>query len=167
MTLLSKTSSRSGSVSCGAWLASLTPSEREAELSEYNVAQLKELEGDWLVWARPEQLAPEGDWRCWLFLAGRGAGKTRSGAEWTCAQIAAGRRRVALVAPTAADARDVLVDHPGAGLGRMAAVAGEDKPAGEVRRPALRQKVSGATGEERSGPTRSIKIFLRSNIKRR
>jgi phage terminase large subunit-like protein len=107
---LSKTSSRSGSVSCGAWLASLTPSEREAALSEYTVDELKELEGDWLAWARPEQLPPAGDWRCWLFLAGRGAGKTRSGAEWTCAQVAAGRRRFALVAPTAADARDVLVE---------------------------------------------------------
>ena len=46
----------------------------------------------------------------WLFLAGRGAGKTRAGAEWVRAQIKAGRRRVALIAPTAADARDVMVE---------------------------------------------------------
>ena len=40
------------------------------------------LESDWRSLARPEQLAPEGDWSTWLILAGRGAGKTRSGAEW-------------------------------------------------------------------------------------
>jgi phage terminase large subunit-like protein len=34
---------------------------------------------DWTLWARPKQLAPEGDWRVWLILAGRGFGKTRSG----------------------------------------------------------------------------------------
>ncbi len=65
---------------------------------------------EWEFWARPEQLQPEGDWRVWLYLAGRGAGKTRSGAEWVRAQVALGRRRIALVAPTAADARDVIVE---------------------------------------------------------
>ena len=44
-----------------------------------------------------------------MYLAGRGAGKTRSGAEWVCAQVKAGRRRIALVAPTAADA--ALIGH--------------------------------------------------------
>jgi phage terminase large subunit-like protein len=61
--------------------------------------------------ARPEQLPPSGDWRTWLVLAGRGFGKTRSGAEWVREQIELfGARRVALVAPTAADARDVMVE---------------------------------------------------------
>ena len=41
---------------------------------------------DWRVSARPEQLAPEGDWWTWLFLAGRGAGEHVSafGAKRTC-----------------------------------------------------------------------------------
>jgi phage terminase large subunit-like protein len=39
------------------------------------------LKYDWRVWARPEQLAPEGDWRTWLVLAGRGFGKTRTDSE--------------------------------------------------------------------------------------
>jgi phage terminase large subunit-like protein len=74
---------------------------------------------DWAFWARPNQLAPPGDWTTWLILAGRGFGKTRCGAEWICAR-ALGRtplsaatgaaRRIALVAETAADARDVLVE---------------------------------------------------------
>jgi phage terminase large subunit-like protein len=45
-----------------------------------------------------------------LELGELGSGKTRSGAEWVRAQVAAGRRRIALVAPTAADARDVIVE---------------------------------------------------------
>ena len=40
-----------------------------------------ELYYDWSLWARPDQIAPEGDWVYWLILAGRGAGKTRTGAE--------------------------------------------------------------------------------------
>jgi phage terminase large subunit-like protein len=66
---------------------------------------------EWPVWARPEQLAPEGDWRVWLLLAGRGFGKTRSGAEWVREQVERHRaRRIALVAPTARDARLVMVE---------------------------------------------------------
>ena len=56
-------------------------------------------------------MPPEGDWRIWLIMSGRGAGKTRAGAEWVRAQVEAGRcGRLALVAPTAADARDVMVE---------------------------------------------------------
>src|SRR6185312_3340576 len=80
-------------------IASLPPSAAEALLY------------DWPFWARPEQLPPDGDWRVWLVLAGRGYGKTRIGGEWVRAEIEAGRRsRIALVAPTAADARDVMVE---------------------------------------------------------
>jgi phage terminase large subunit-like protein len=66
---------------------------------------------EWPVWARPEQLPPDGDWRVWLILAGRGFGKTRTGAEWCREEVESGRRgRLALVAPTAADARDVMTE---------------------------------------------------------
>ncbi len=64
----------------------------------------------WEAWARPEQLPPEGDWLTWLLLAGRGFGKSRTGAEWVRAQAQAlPGSHGALVAPTAADARDVMV----------------------------------------------------------
>ncbi|MEL7398068.1 MAG: terminase family protein [Pseudomonadota bacterium] len=63
-------------------------------------------------WARQQQLAPDGAWRQWGYVAGRGAGKTRGGAEWVREQIQAGRRNLALIAPTAADARDVMVEGP-------------------------------------------------------
>ncbi len=75
------------------------------------------LQYDWRFWARPNQIAPEGDWATWLILAGRGFGKTRTGAEtireWVCGPtpLSAGRcSRIALVAETAADARDVMVE---------------------------------------------------------
>jgi predicted phage terminase large subunit-like protein len=69
------------------------------------------LERDWPSVARPSQLAPSGDWRIWLLLAGRGFGKTRSGAEWVREQAETGKAgRIALVAPTAADVRDVIIE---------------------------------------------------------
>jgi phage terminase large subunit-like protein len=40
------------------------------------------LESDWSILARSEQLPPPGDWLAWLVCAGRGFGKTRTGAEW-------------------------------------------------------------------------------------
>jgi len=66
---------------------------------------------DWSRHARPSQRIPEGAWRVWLILAGRGFGKTRTGNETVRAKIERGEwKRVALVAPTAADARDVMVE---------------------------------------------------------
>ncbi len=82
-----------------AMAASLTPQERAAA------------EHFWPLWARPEQITPPGDWRTWLLLAGRGFGKTRTGAEWVRSEVQhGGARRLALVAPTAADVRDVMVE---------------------------------------------------------
>ncbi len=43
-------------------------------------------------------------------MAGRGFGKTRTGAEWVREQIKMGKSRIALIAPTASDARDVMVE---------------------------------------------------------
>jgi phage terminase large subunit-like protein len=101
------------------YLASLTPEQRSSFLAELTSKQLKSLQYDWSFWARPEQRPPAGAWHTWLILAGRGAGKTRSGAEWirSCAcggtPLAAGSHvRFALVAETAADARDVMIEGP-------------------------------------------------------
>ena len=65
----------------------------------------------WEVLSRPEQYSPPGDWDIWLYLAGRGAGKTRSGAEWVNEERKKNaRRRIAFVAATAADVRDIMVE---------------------------------------------------------
>ncbi|WP_443147442.1 DNA-packaging protein [Prosthecomicrobium sp. N25] len=85
-----------------------------AGLSPEEAARLGD---DWILWARDDQLPPPGPWTTWLILGGRGAGKTRAGAEWVKA-LALGRRpfaalpvgRIALVGETFADVRDVMIE---------------------------------------------------------
>lgn len=62
--------------------------------------------------ARPEQLLPDGDWRQFLILAGRGWGKTRSGAEAVREWIESGITEVGIVAPTLDDCRKLQVESP-------------------------------------------------------
>jgi predicted phage terminase large subunit-like protein len=65
----------------------------------------------WTSMARPAQLPPEGDWRIWLLLGGRGAGKTLAAAQYVRAQVEAGlAKRIAVVCRTAADIRDVAIE---------------------------------------------------------
>jgi phage terminase large subunit-like protein len=96
--------------------AAMSAEEREEALSQMSPATLAKLKYNWKFWARPNQLEPEGNWTTWLILAGRGFGKTRVGAEtirsWVCGDtpLSPGHcSRIALVAETAADARDVMV----------------------------------------------------------
>ena len=72
----------------------------------------------WLFefWALPHQMPPEGVWKTWVIMGGRGAGKTRAGAEWVRAQVEGARpldhgpaRRVALVGETIEQVREVMV----------------------------------------------------------
>ncbi len=94
------------------WLAALSAAEAEFLLH------------DWQLWARGDQLPPVraqggGAWVTWLILGGRGAGKTRAGAEWVRG-LACGLppfadapvERIALVGETLADARAVMIDGP-------------------------------------------------------
>jgi phage terminase large subunit-like protein len=69
------------------------------------------LAADWPAWAHRGQLAPLGDWRVWVMLAGRGFGKTRAGAEWV-SQMARDTpgASIALVAATADEARALMVE---------------------------------------------------------
>jgi phage terminase large subunit-like protein len=91
-------------------IAMLPEEERAQALADLDPEALM---WDWSVWGRPEQQAPEGDWNIWLVLAGRGFGKTRLASEWVREQAKytnTGQRRFALVARTAADVRDVIVE---------------------------------------------------------
>ncbi len=72
-------------------LASLKPEIREQFLASLDTSEQALLAFVWPAWAHPSQLPPPGSWRYWLFLAGRGAGKTRAGAEWV--RQPRGRRR--------------------------------------------------------------------------
>src|SRR5258708_35910593 len=101
----------SGNASTASLIASLPLQQRAELIKELSDKDLEAFEAHWPSWARKNQLPPDGDWRAWLLLAGRGFGKTRTGAEWVRSQVnERGRRRIALVAPTAADARDVMVE---------------------------------------------------------
>ena len=84
------------------WLNELSPEE----FYEY------ERRYEWVAnQARTEQLTPPGDWKTWLYLAGRGAGKTRAAAEDVAAYgLDRPKSRIAVVAETFADARDVCVE---------------------------------------------------------
>ena len=64
----------------------------------------------WSFWGRPDQFAPDGEWATWLILAGRGWGKTRTGAEWVKSQVEAGKKRIALIAETQKDLEQVMVE---------------------------------------------------------
>ena len=94
------------------WLASQPPHSWQKFLARLTREEKEALQYQWRGWrARLNQLAPEGNWRVWLVLAGRGFGKTRAGAEWLREQVESGSaRRIALVAETEAEARDVIVE---------------------------------------------------------
>ncbi len=91
-------------------IAALPPEQQQEILAGMDP---EHLQWDWSFWGRPEQQAPEGDWNIWMYLAGRGSGKTRTAAEWVREEAKytnTGQRRFALVARTAADVRDVIVE---------------------------------------------------------
>lgn len=88
----------------------LPRAERSRRLELLDDAEAVALRYDWGWWARPNQVLPAGDWITWLILAGRGYGKTRTGAETVRQWVRQGHRFVNLIGATASDARDVLVE---------------------------------------------------------
>ena len=93
------------------WINSLPHRERILILRSLNDDEAALLLQDWRFWARDAQLAPDGAWRIWLFLGGRGAGKTRAGAEWIADGVRHGTmRRIGLVGTTFAEARSVMIE---------------------------------------------------------
>lgn len=81
-------------------------------LADLSDAEIEALLYDWRgVWARPNQIAPPGNWSFWMMMMGRGYGKTRSGAEWAKEQLEQMPGcRLAIVARTAADAKLTCVE---------------------------------------------------------
>ena len=66
---------------------------------------------NWPLYARDSQLPPDGDWDTWLILAGRGFGKTRTGAEWVRDQVESkAAHRIALVARTIPEAQSIMIE---------------------------------------------------------
>ncbi|MCC6007293.1 MAG: DNA-packaging protein [Rhodobacteraceae bacterium] len=101
------------------WLACETPEDQARFLEGLSDAALLALPWLFEFWALPHQLPPEGNWRSWVCMGGRGAGKTRAGAEWVRAQVEGalpgdpGRcRNVALVGETFDQVLEVMVMGP-------------------------------------------------------
>jgi phage terminase large subunit-like protein len=104
-----------------AWNVSTKNGWLSRSLDALSPDDIETLYYDWRIWARDDQWPPGAradgtPWRLWLILGGRGAGKTRTGAEWVRAKVFgeehAGDKpasRIALVAETLADARRVMV----------------------------------------------------------
>ena len=91
----------------------------------------------WEAIAHDAQRAPEGAWSTWLFQGGRGAGKTRAGAEWLAARAeATPNGRFALVGPTQHDVREVMID----GVSGLRNLPGREPPRYETARRRLRWK---------------------------
>ncbi len=108
--------SPSGIRSGAGWIACADVAVQAEFLESLSDVELAALPWLFEFWALEHQLPPDGAWRTWVILGGRGAGKTRAGAEWVrgCVEGALPRdpgrcRRVALVAETLDQARDVMV----------------------------------------------------------
>ena len=91
------------------FLASLPEGDRAKLLESLTVEAKAALKYHWRFWARPEQIEPEGEWRTWLALAGRGWGKTEAGAQWVRERWKSGARSIALVGETQKDLEEVMV----------------------------------------------------------
>ena len=103
------TSTNRGQTSLAESMSSLSVDERNTLIHELKPWEADALLWDWQFWARPAQLPPAGDWRTWLVMAGRGFGKTRTGAEWI-RESAQRFRFVNIVGATADDARDIMIE---------------------------------------------------------
>jgi phage terminase large subunit-like protein len=91
--------------------------DRARVLAEASEEELEDFLSDFVRWARDDQLPPAADWTTWLTLGGRGAGKTRAGAEWVRGLAlglepfaAAPVGRIALVGETLGDVRAIMVE---------------------------------------------------------
>jgi phage terminase large subunit-like protein len=87
----------------------LPAAEQIRRINELTDAEAVALQHDWSWHGRPEQQLPRGDWITWLILAGRGFGKTRTGAE-TVRKWVKTNKYVNLIGATADDARDIMVE---------------------------------------------------------
>jgi phage terminase large subunit-like protein len=99
-----------------AWIVSEGRDAQDELLAALSEGELLALPYIFEFWAMEHQLPPEGDWRTWVILGGRGAGKTRAGAEWVRARVEGALpldpgacRRLALVGETVDQVREVMV----------------------------------------------------------
>lgn len=126
-------------------LAALDDEQIAAVLAAMPAAAKRQALYDWRLLGRPQQQLPEGSWRFWVIFPGRGWGKTKTGTNVVKAWAdsgAPGTNRIALVGPTAADVRDVMVLGE---TGLLAAYPKRDRP---IFRKSLRRVDFPTTGAQ-------------------
>ena len=99
-----------------AWIASAPAAIQSEFLEGLGPREVRALPYLFEFWAHPHQIAPKGDWRTWVIMGGRGAGKTRAGAEWVRSRVEGAAatdpgvcRRAALVGETIDQVREVMI----------------------------------------------------------
>lgn len=97
-------------------IASGTQDEQAEFLASLTHDELRALPYLFEFWALPHQMPPAGDWKTWIIMGGRGAGKTRAGAEWVRSQIEGSLPtdpgtlcRLAIIGETYDQTRDVMI----------------------------------------------------------
>jgi len=97
----------------------LTAAQKKKLLAELDRRQLEIFSREFILLSHQHQFAARDDWTIWLMLCGRGAGKTRAGAEWVRAMVEgiapyadAGHKvgQIALIGETEHDAREVMIE---------------------------------------------------------
>src|SRR5436190_24390369 len=83
-----------------------------ASLPKLYLERWRKLWGAFSLDHQREPLLAQGGmpWTTWLILGGRGAGKTRAGAEWVRARALDPKARIALIGETARDVREVMIE---------------------------------------------------------
>ena len=127
--------------SAAAWLACATPEVVDEFLQGLSEPTFLALPWLFEFWALPHQLPPDGVWKTWVIMGGRGAGKTRAGAEWVRAEVEGptpldpGRaKRVALLGETIDQVREVMIFGDS---GIMACTPPDRRPVWEATRKRL------------------------------
>ena len=116
-------------------LGSLDATSLSQFLEPYDARTRRMIKESWYHFARESQLAPLCAWRTWLLLGGRGSGKTRAAAEWVRKMMEAQAcSRMALIGPTFADVRDVMIEGDS---GLLAIASHRHRPRFEVSRRRL------------------------------
>jgi len=97
-------------------LGSLTPPQVRALIGSLSHQEAMAILSDWSQWSLPYQRLPEGDWRRWVLRAGRGTGKTYTGAR-TVVEVARDRSKIrtgeiGLIGRTYHDVRFTMVEGP-------------------------------------------------------
>ena len=86
-------------------ISELPKPERDQLILSLSPERATALKYDWPSWARPNQLPPPGSWSYWMVKAGRGFGKTRTGAEFIRQKVKDGAKQLNIIVRTVGDMR--------------------------------------------------------------